>query len=529
MRLTDQQYFEQRILNHDKRFANTAAYVFAAFAFIEKKQLDRNINISFMRGKKKLSNTGNSVYSLDDPYSVLDNSPGTPRYWQKKKYELIARLENLGPFTFFFTLSCADKRWNENFTSLLKDYKVKYLVKNGLEECFVDGFPLNEFLLKHESKHEFIRKNILSATLNFNHRVQEFIKNIIMNEKGEMCAEYYNYRVEFQLRGAAHIHGTIWIDWDRLEEEMEKRKKDVDDSSDEEDNSMKKGSGGKPILDVGNIKKAFSNIKDEVLGSADNDPNNKIQCKALAQYIDRFVSCSLKDPSTVHLVRSVNMHNHTKPCFKYCPTCRFRFPRFPCLKTIISIPSEVKYKDPHMASSELKKSQALLLKVKKILEDEKEMIRLTELHQDKIDIYMKHLKVSQWIGNYFDEIRLETIDEFSSKDDFILEEYKDFFLIKSEIKHKDLDEQRLKKLMIFHENEINKFKLDTYLKERLDQVLLAAKIEGETFTDRNEKYEEALSLSSRGYAVIAKRDIDEIYVNFYNPEWIKSWNGNMDI
>ena len=48
VKLTHQQYFEQRILNFDKRFANTAAYVFAAFAFIEKKQLDRNINISFM-------------------------------------------------------------------------------------------------------------------------------------------------------------------------------------------------------------------------------------------------------------------------------------------------------------------------------------------------------------------------------------------------------------------------------------------------------------------------------------------------
>ena len=63
-RITDQTYFEQRILNFDKRFANTAAYVFAAFAYIEKKQLERNINISFMRGKPKTSKTGGTVYSL---------------------------------------------------------------------------------------------------------------------------------------------------------------------------------------------------------------------------------------------------------------------------------------------------------------------------------------------------------------------------------------------------------------------------------------------------------------------------------
>ena len=84
IKVTDQMYFAQRIKNFDKRFANTAAYVFAAFAYIEKKQLERNINISFMRGKPKTSKSGGTVYSLEDPYSVLDNMPGTPRYWQRK-------------------------------------------------------------------------------------------------------------------------------------------------------------------------------------------------------------------------------------------------------------------------------------------------------------------------------------------------------------------------------------------------------------------------------------------------------------
>ena len=37
-RITDQQYFEQRIMNHNEQFANTSAYVFAAFAFVEKRE-----------------------------------------------------------------------------------------------------------------------------------------------------------------------------------------------------------------------------------------------------------------------------------------------------------------------------------------------------------------------------------------------------------------------------------------------------------------------------------------------------------
>ena len=61
-------------------------------------------------------------------------------------------------------------------------------------------------------------------------------------------------------------------------------------------------------------------------------------------------------------------------------------------------------------------------------------------------------------------------------------------------------------------------------------VLDEAKIGGQTFDEQNYKYEEALSVSlKKGYAVLVKRDVDEIFTNTYNPEWIKSWNANMDI
>ena len=202
-----------------------------------------------MRGKPKNTSSGRTVYSLDDPYSVLDNSPGTPRYWQKKKFELIAKLENLGPFTFFFTLSCADKRWNENFTTFLQSYTLSYVIENGIEKCFVDGTPLDNFLERNESKHEFIRKNILTATLNFNHRVREFVKTIVMNKYGNMCVKYYNYRVEFQMRGAGHIHGTLWLDWVELRKNMDKDTK----------------VGEENMIDL--VTQGFKNIKDETFGN----------------------------------------------------------------------------------------------------------------------------------------------------------------------------------------------------------------------------------------------------------------------
>ena len=100
-----------------------------------------------MRGKKSTSATGRTKYSLEDPYSVLENSPGTPVFFKKKHYELIAKMENLGPFNLFFTLSCGEKRYNENFTTFLKDHNVTYEYKQGREEVFVDGDLMGHLMM----------------------------------------------------------------------------------------------------------------------------------------------------------------------------------------------------------------------------------------------------------------------------------------------------------------------------------------------------------------------------------------------
>ena len=48
------------------------------------------------------------------------------------------------------------------------------------------------------ASHEMIRKNVLLATRNFNERVKNFIKHIIMAKGSDMPVKYYNYKVEFQ-------------------------------------------------------------------------------------------------------------------------------------------------------------------------------------------------------------------------------------------------------------------------------------------------------------------------------------------
>ena len=77
---------------------------------------------------------------------------------------LLQKWKILVPLTFFFTLSCGEKRYNENFTTFLKDRNVTYEYKQGREDVFVDGAPLEDFLQQdqNQSKHDFIKDNIFA-------------------------------------------------------------------------------------------------------------------------------------------------------------------------------------------------------------------------------------------------------------------------------------------------------------------------------------------------------------------------------
>ena len=67
------------------------------------------------------SNVRNNSQNLHDfifsnqAYLFITNIPGSPIYWQKFMYEVVAMVKQLGIPTWFMTLSCADLRWNETF------------------------------------------------------------------------------------------------------------------------------------------------------------------------------------------------------------------------------------------------------------------------------------------------------------------------------------------------------------------------------------------------------------------------------
>ena len=136
----------------------------------------------------------------------------TSKYWQKMKYEILAKVDNLGPFNLFFTLSCADQRWLANFAEILmrKGHAVSYSKDSSdisqepvIEVKSADGTwkPIMQFIKEdlEESTHELIRGNVVAATRYFQSRVSHFISKILRQKSNPMCVQYYSYKVEFQV------------------------------------------------------------------------------------------------------------------------------------------------------------------------------------------------------------------------------------------------------------------------------------------------------------------------------------------
>ena len=488
--LSDQAYWGQRILNVDERCGSSPAYVFTAAAHTELKQMTRNINLSFQKGLEKVNPDGSCVYSLEDPYMVLDNIKNTPRYWKKARQELYAKLENLGPFTFFFTLSCADMRWSENFTSLLEGHKITFECIEGNEEFYIDDKPLDEFLKNYPSKHEFIKNNLLNATLNFQHRLRMFLKHIMLSKGSQLTLSHYNYRIEFQLRGAPHAHGTLWMDWKRF--------------------------SALPRSTVDKIEKAFGLIK----GGEQLDDEQK---QALTQFADLFVSVSLMNPATSSIVNEVNVHHHTKrACKKYGTNCRFNFPRFPIHRTIISAPSNITYPCETERKNKMKQHTIVLEGVKEVLEDMDKLQDVCSYKKEEIDAIwnerqlkwrIQKLIIEEGMFNKSANIHIPENLHPILKD--IVDEF-GFALIKD----LQIEEEKLQN----HDDS-----LTAIIEDRVGKLLEQVDPEKIDVTEPlMPQYVEALSVNKKGYSIHYRRDINETMVNPHNPEWITAWNGNMD-
>ena len=189
-----------------------------------------------------------------------------------------------------------------------------------------------------ESLHELIRGNLLTSTRYFEHRVKNFKSKIVKGKNNPMSASYYTYKVELQDRGAAHIHGTLWVNLDDLEEMEQGVHGELKAPAKKQSKDNKKQSKDKKKGYLYGLKLAFRKLrKNEKL-----EPENK---KVLAKFIHEFTTVSIHGNTVgkyvAEIAQEVNKHHHTKTCRKHDTTCRFKYPRFPSPRTIIVTPCSI--------------------------------------------------------------------------------------------------------------------------------------------------------------------------------------------
>ena len=133
----------------------------------------------------------------DEAFNFMNTLKGTPAYWKKFLYEILAMIKQLRIPTFFLTLSCADLRWNELISIITK-----------LFGKFMSDEEINN--LSSHQRTDILNSNPVLLARHFQYRVETFFKEIISDGPlGKV--KYHAIRVEFQVRGSPHIHSFLWV------------------------------------------------------------------------------------------------------------------------------------------------------------------------------------------------------------------------------------------------------------------------------------------------------------------------------
>ena len=133
----------------------------------------------------------------DQAFTFMNCIKGTPAYWKKFLFDVLAMVKQLGIPTFFMTLSSADLKWNELISIINK------LNKQGLSEEDIKNFA-------YHKRCQLLNSNPVLVARHFQYRAEVFFKEIIID--GSLWKiKYYAIHVEFQVRGSPHVHCFLWV------------------------------------------------------------------------------------------------------------------------------------------------------------------------------------------------------------------------------------------------------------------------------------------------------------------------------
>ena len=141
------------------------------------------------------------IIQHDQGYQFLATLRGSPPYFKKAKQDLFAMIRQLGPATFFISLSAAETKWIHLLRILGKT---------------VDGVDYSDEDLQtmgwdHQCR--LIQSDPITCARHFDYQLHTFIAKFLKSPHapiGTILDMFH--RVEMQHRGSCHVHMVVWIE-----------------------------------------------------------------------------------------------------------------------------------------------------------------------------------------------------------------------------------------------------------------------------------------------------------------------------
>ena len=258
---------------------------FFAQYITEQKKVQDSISIA-LRKVRSHSLTAGEVRSMDSSsfqnlifsdqaYLFMKNIPGSPSYWKRFMYEVIAIIKQLGPPSWWMTLSCADLRWNV-ICKILSKLKGKEMTDDEIAA------------MSYDEKCEMLNSNPVVVAKHFQFRLERLFKDLILSASNPLGkVQYYAIRIEFQFWRSTHAHCFIWV-------------KDF------------------PLL---------------------TEETTDYFVEFIDQHVQAYFPDPLSEPELHQLVKMYQTHAHSETCRRYKNLpCRFNFGHFFTNRTIVAKP-----------------------------------------------------------------------------------------------------------------------------------------------------------------------------------------------
>ena len=243
---------------------------------------------------------------------------------------------------------------------------------------------------------------------------------------------------------------------------------------------------------------------------------------------------------TRDIALKLQQHVHSRACERPGTNCRFYFPQLPSLHTMLAVPTRITCEDIEKRTELHSHIKAVLGRVKKVLENEETMERINQVHKSDIEKLFEFKSLAERAKRiiedplFRDQILtlkaekksgLYTTQKFGDRNIENLKHLYNTYDGKAKQLAKRVPEWREARLLeVLYEADIIEL-----LGIEEDPELLEELREEDKDSQLLRKYHELLSHSMKGFAAVLRRDIDEVWTNSFNHEWLEIWDSNLDV